>query len=74
MVSPIRAAQHWTWHPRADAQPPAYVFWNGVVWLVGLTFVVWLASAHIPEIREFAQRLPDIFRQFVQAIRDVAER
>ncbi|MEO8520293.1 MAG: PspC domain-containing protein [Acidobacteriota bacterium] len=74
VVSPIRAAQHWTWHPRAAAQPPAYVFWNAVVWLVGLTFVVWLASAHIPEIREFAQRLPDIFRQFIHAIRDLAER
>ncbi|MEO8520295.1 MAG: hypothetical protein ABI603_02965 [Acidobacteriota bacterium] len=74
MVIGGRAAQHWPWHPRAVAQPPEYLFWNAVIWLVGLTFVVWLASAHIPELREFAQRLPDILREFVQAIRDVAER
>ena len=32
-------------------------FWNAVIWLVGLAFVIWLASDHIPEIRDFLQRL-----------------
>lgn len=74
VVSPIRAAQHWSWHPPAPAQPPAYMFWNAVVWLIGLTFVVWLASAHVPEIRDFAQRLPDILREFISAVRDLGGR
>jgi phage shock protein PspC (stress-responsive transcriptional regulator) len=74
VVSPIRAVQQWSWHPRAAAQHPAHMFWNAVVWLIGLTFVVWLASEHIPEIREFVQRLPEIFRQFIDAIRGLGER
>ena len=42
VVSPIRAAQQWPWHPRAQVQPGQYVFWNAVVWLIGMAFVVWL--------------------------------
>ena len=59
----------------APRSPAAwYAFWNAVVWLIGLAFVVWIASDHIPEIREFLQRLPELFREFIQAIRDLAER
>jgi hypothetical protein len=47
-------------------------FWNAVVWLIGLAFAIWLASNHIPEIREFVQRLPDLFREFIWAMRDLA--
>ena len=42
-----------------------FAFWNAVVWMVGLAVVVWIASDHVPEIREFLQRLPDVVRQFV---------
>jgi phage shock protein PspC (stress-responsive transcriptional regulator) len=74
VVSPIRAAQHWSWHPRAEVQPGWYVFWNAVIWLIGLAFVVWIASDHLPEIREFLQRLPELVREFAYAIRDFFER
>jgi hypothetical protein len=45
-----------------------------VVWVVGLAFVTWMASNHIPEIREFVQRLPELFREFTWAIRDFVRR
>jgi phage shock protein PspC (stress-responsive transcriptional regulator) len=74
VVSPIRAAQHWYWHPRAEVQPGQYVFWNAVVWLIGMAFIVWFASDHIPEIREFVQRLPQLVREFAYAMRDIFQR
>ena len=41
---------------RPDGQPAPYAFWNAVIWLLGLAFVVWLASNHVPELREFLQK------------------
>ena len=73
VVSPIRGVQHW-WHPRAEVQPGQYVFWNAVVWLIGMAFVVWIGSNHLPEIREFLQRLPPLVREFAYTIRDIFER
>jgi hypothetical protein len=73
VVSPIRGVQHW-WHPRAEVQPGQYVFWNAVVWLIGMAFVVWIGSNHLPEIREFLQRLPQLIREFTYAIRDIFQR
>jgi hypothetical protein len=73
VVSPIRAVQHWSWHP-PEGQPGWYAFSNAVIWLLGVAFVVWIASDHIPEIREFLQRLPPVVREFVYAIRDVVSR
>jgi len=70
VVAPMRAVQQWTWHPGAGAQPGWFALWNAVVWAVGLAFVTWMASNHIPEIREFVQRLPELFREFTWAIRD----
>jgi phage shock protein PspC (stress-responsive transcriptional regulator) len=72
VVAPIRAAHHWTSHPPAPAQASVYAFWNAVVSLSGLALVVWTVSGHGPEIREFLQRLPDVFREFIHAIRDTA--
>ena len=74
VVAPIRAAQQWTSHPPTAAQPGVNPFWNAVVSLIGLTLVVWVASGHLPEIREFLQHLPDIFRDLVDAIRDTTAR
>jgi len=75
VVSPIRAAQHWSWHPRAArVQPGWYVFWNAVIWLIGMAFVIWIGSDHLPEIREFLQRLPALVREFADAIRDIFSR
>jgi hypothetical protein len=71
VVSPIRAAQQWSWHPRAEGRPSWYAFWNAVIWLIGLTFVMWIASEHIPEIREFVHRFPELVRQFADAMRDL---
>jgi phage shock protein PspC (stress-responsive transcriptional regulator) len=74
VVAPIRAAHHWPSHPLSGAQPGAYAFWNAVVGLVGLTLVLWVASGNLPEIREFLQRLPEIFRDLMDTIHDMTAR
>ena len=68
VVSPIRTAQHF-WRP-VDGAPNPWAFWNSVVWLIGMFVVVWIASHHVPEIREFLQRLPMLIHDFAQAMRD----
>jgi hypothetical protein len=40
-----------------------------VIWLLGIAFVVWIGSNHLPEIREFLQRLPPLIQQFAEAVR-----
>ena len=73
-VSPLRAVQHWTLGSRSGRQPALFAFWNAVIWLVGMAFGVWIASNHMPEIREFLQRVPELFRDFMQAIKDLVKR
>ncbi len=70
VVSPFRMARYWASYPGGVDAPPV-AFWNAVVWLIGLAFAIWLASSHVPEIREFLQRLPDLFREFAWAMRDL---
>jgi len=48
-----------------------FAFWNAVIWLCGMAVAFWMASNHIPEIREFVQRLPGLVRQFAEAMRGV---
>jgi phage shock protein PspC (stress-responsive transcriptional regulator) len=74
VVSPIRAVQHWSWQLGTGGQPGPYAFWNAVIWLLGIAFVVWIGSNHLPEIREFIQRLPPLIQQFAEAIRRLFER
>jgi len=74
VVSPIRAVERWSWYPGGGAMAAPFAFWNAVVWLVGIAFAVWLASEHLPEIRELLHRLPDLFRDFGQAMRDLVAR
>jgi phage shock protein PspC (stress-responsive transcriptional regulator) len=72
MVAPLRAVRHWGLYAAGGAVDPASVaFWNAVVWLIGLAFAIWLASDHIPEIRTFLQRVPDLVRDFAWAVRDL---
>jgi hypothetical protein len=66
VVSPIRAMERWSWQ-MGSGGPAA--FWGAVIWLIGMAFVIWLASHHIPEIREFIQRLPPLIREFAEMIR-----
>ena len=49
-------------------------YWNAVVWMIGLAFALWIASSHVPEIREFVQRLPLLARDFGMAMRDLFAR
>ena len=70
VVAPLRAVRHWSWNLRGPAQP-LFAFWNAVIWLCGMAVAFWIASNHIPEIREFVQRLPGLFRQFAEAMRGV---
>jgi len=74
VVSPIRAVQHWSWNLRGPGQPGLYPFWSAVIWLIGMAVIVWIATNHIPEIREFIQRVPPLFREFVEAMRDLFSR
>lgn len=68
-VSPIRTISHWSFHPGAGAGAGWFAFWHAIAWLVGVAFVIWIASNHLPEIREFLQELPEIFREFARAMR-----
>jgi phage shock protein PspC (stress-responsive transcriptional regulator) len=68
-VSPFRGVQHWMW--RSGAGAGWFAFWHAVIWLIGLAIVFWVASDHIPEITEFMQRLPHLFREVMYAVRDV---
>ena len=70
VVSPIRAAHHWAARPQAGPAVQWLAFWNAICWLLGLAFVLWIASNHVPEIREFVQRVPSIARDFGFAMRD----
>ena len=74
VVAPLRAAHRWSWYPASGAAAAPFAFWNAVAGLVGMAFVIWLASNHIPEISEFLRRLPDLFRDFASAVRDLASR
>jgi len=73
-VSPIRAVSHWSLHPDAGAGAGWFAFWHAIVWLVGVAFVIWIASNHLPDIREFLQELPEIFHDFVRAVRRLLTR
>jgi phage shock protein PspC (stress-responsive transcriptional regulator) len=69
-VSPFRGVQHWMWRSGAGAGAGWFAFWHAVIWLIGLAIALWVASDHIPEITEFMQRLPHLFREFMYAVRD----
>jgi phage shock protein PspC (stress-responsive transcriptional regulator) len=70
VVSPFRVAS-WFWEWRGDVMAAPFAFWNAVIWLIGVAFCLWFASEHVPEIREFLQRLPDVVREFAFFIRDL---
>jgi phage shock protein PspC (stress-responsive transcriptional regulator) len=70
VVSPLRAVGQWGLRTGGPEQA-SFAFWNAVVWLIGLAFAIWLASDHIPEIREFLRRVPDLVRDFAWAVRDL---
>lgn len=69
-VSPLRVFEKWHTIPRPGVQPAWLAFSMTVTWLVGAAFVVWIASNHIPEIREFLERLPELIRDFAFTVRD----
>jgi phage shock protein PspC (stress-responsive transcriptional regulator) len=70
VVSPIRAAEHWTKYAGPGMDPAAFAFWSAAAWLIGLAFVVWIASNHVQEIGEFVQHVPELVRAFVEAVHD----
>ena len=59
---------------RPGGEPGWVAFSITVTWLVGAAIVVWIASNHIPEIREFFQRVPELIRDFTYAVRDAFAR
>ena len=69
-VSPFRGVQHWVWRSGAGAGAGWFAFWHAVIWLIGLAIGLWVASDHIPEITEFMQRMPHLFREVMYGVRD----
>jgi hypothetical protein len=74
VVAPLRTMHHLASLPGRAPVPPAYAFWNSAISLCGLAVVIWVASHHTPEIREALHRLPALIHDFVDAMRDLAER
>jgi hypothetical protein len=70
-VSPFRGVQHWAWRSGSGSAAGWFAFWHAVIWLIGLAIALWVASDHIPEITEFMQRVPHLFREVAYALRDV---
>ena len=64
VVSPVRAASHW-----AQGQPGWYAFWNGLMGLAVLAVIFWAATTHRPELLEFLDKVPDVLRAFMHAVR-----
>jgi len=69
-VSPFRGLQHWAWRSGAGSAAGWFAFWHAVIWLIGLAVALWVASDHVPEITEFVQRVPHLFRELSYALRD----
>ena len=70
IVSPFRAVRQWAWRPGAGAATSWFAFWHAAVWLVALALVVWVASSNTAALTEFLQRVPELIRDMLHAIRD----
>lgn len=64
VVSPIRAGK------LAGQASGPFALWNALIWIGGVAFLLWIASNNMPEVREFLHRVPGLFRDFVEAVRD----
>jgi phage shock protein PspC (stress-responsive transcriptional regulator) len=73
VTAPIRVAEYWSW-PAGRFEPGWHKFWNAVIWLLGLALMVWVASDHLPELREFIGRVPQLFREAFEAFRELLRR
>ncbi|MDQ3069371.1 MAG: PspC domain-containing protein [Acidobacteriota bacterium] len=67
-VTPLRAAAAAPW--ARDGAWPGY--WSAAIWLVGLAAALWMAPGYWPEIQEFIRRVPELFREMVDAVRERA--
>jgi phage shock protein PspC (stress-responsive transcriptional regulator) len=74
VVTPLRTVKHLASLQRPAVTPPWFAFWSAVISLFNLAVVIWVASHHMPEIRDFLHRLPELIRAFADAMRDLAER
>jgi phage shock protein PspC (stress-responsive transcriptional regulator) len=61
LTSPLSAARHISY--RAYGHYPMFAIWNGVMWMVVIGALLWFGSQHENEIRDFVQRLPDMWRE-----------
>ncbi|MBA3950076.1 MAG: PspC domain-containing protein [Acidobacteria bacterium] len=68
VVTPLRAAAAAPW-----AGQGGHSAWNATIWLVGLAFALWVASNHMPEVREFLVQAPELFRGFIADVRRMLE-
>lgn len=70
----LRGMLYMSAQPGTGLHPAGYGFWNAVVSLVALAFLFWFAAGHIPEIQEFLRRLPEVGREFGDAMHDLFAR
>ena len=64
LATPLRAGASWAGPGTAAG------FWSAAIWLVGLAFAFWIATNHMPEVREFMTRMPDLIRDFFEDVRE----
>ena len=60
-TSPLSAARHISY--RAYGHYPMFAILNGVVWMVVVGVLLWYGSQHQDDVRDFIQRLPDMWRE-----------
>jgi hypothetical protein len=58
VTGPLHSAQHASYGGPYQAQAAT---WNALVWLTVVGALLWLASHHMPEIRQFARNLPALW-------------
>ena len=68
-VSPLKAAQYWSALPQPGVDGRWVATSNAITALVGLAIVLWISSDNMPAIREFLRNMPELFREFGDAMR-----
>lgn len=68
VVSPIRAVSHW-----AQARSGWYGFWNGLMSIALVIIIFWAITMHRPEMAEFLEKVPDLLRDFMAAVRNFVQ-
>ena len=64
---PIHMARRSSYYALGGAYHSSIAALDGLLSLVFVMLGIWLAFHYVPEVREFLQRLPDVFRSFAES-------